>query len=173
MLDARDTSFPTATQLSALLNWVLVEEKRKKGFVDEARSRSNAAIPASAKTTSLIAANANTNTNANTTATANANANAQSLSVVSTPNPKILHHQRPPPHLYARLKNGRAGGNVLLAVVDSGLVSYVRVSEGCFAEEKVWMGNVGGVGGGKGGGKGVGARGGKGKGRGRGRGGRG
>lgn len=63
--------------------------------------------------------------------------------------------------LYAKLKWGWR--NVVLAVVDQGVTSYLRVSEAGFADEKVFERGVGGRGG-KGGG-----RGGRGRGRGRGR----
>lgn len=59
---------------------------------------------------------------------------------------------------------------MILAVVDAGVVSYIRVGEGAFGMEKLFEleGREGGVGGGKRGGGG-----GRGRGRGRGRGGRG
>ncbi|KAI9679509.1 MAG: tRNA-splicing endonuclease subunit sen54 [Caeruleum heppii] len=67
---------------------------------------------------------------------------------------------------YARLKHGRR--RVVLAVVDQGVVSWLRIGEGLFEEEALWGGIDRRV---KGGGRG-GGRGGKGGGRGR-RGGRG
>lgn len=68
----------------------------------------------------------------------------------------------------SRLKHGWR--NVIVAVVDEGVVSYVRIGEGAFGKEKLFEREGGGGGGGKrGGGRGRG-RGGRG---GRGRGGRG
>ncbi|KAH6621125.1 hypothetical protein B0J18DRAFT_217815 [Chaetomium sp. MPI-SDFR-AT-0129] len=78
--------------------------------------------------------------------------------------------------MYARLKHGRR--NVLVAVVDHGVINYMRFAEGGFGGEELF-GRFDGVrrGGGKGGGAGGGGkgggrnngRGGRGKGRGRGR----
>lgn len=71
--------------------------------------------------------------------------------------------------LYQRLKHGHR--NVLVAVVDSGLVNFIRFGEGAFGEEELFkrFDVQGGTRGGKKGGRG----GGRGRGRGRGRGGRG
>lgn len=66
---------------------------------------------------------------------------------------------------YGRLKHGYK--NVILAVVDEGIVSYVRVADAGFVREKLYERVESGRGG-KGGGRG----GGRGRGRGRGRGGR-
>jgi tRNA-splicing endonuclease subunit Sen54 len=79
-----------------------------------------------------------------------------------------------PEKAYARLKHGFR--NVILAVVDQGVISYLRIGEGAFGEEKLyeWF-DRGGAGGtkkggirGRGGGRGRG-RGGGGQGRARGR----
>lgn len=67
---------------------------------------------------------------------------------------------------YQRIKHGYR--NVILAVVDQGIVSYLRMSESAFGEDKLYE-RTAAVRGGKGGGRGVGPRG---RGRGRGRGGR-
>ncbi|KAH6885868.1 hypothetical protein B0T10DRAFT_85938 [Thelonectria olida] len=74
-----------------------------------------------------------------------------------------------PGRMYQRLKHGHR--NVLVAVVDHGLVNFMRFGEGAFGEEKVFerLDNRGGQRGGKKFGRG----GGRGRGRGRGRGGRG
>ncbi|KAK0385917.1 hypothetical protein NLU13_7092 [Sarocladium strictum] len=91
---------------------------------------------------------------------------------------KLLDSQpyEPPPEsmqangkLYQRLKHGHR--NVLVAVVDSGLVNFIRFGEGAFGEEELFrrFDIQGGQRGGKKGGRG----GGRGRGRGRGRGGRG
>ncbi|XWW98270.1 hypothetical protein V2A60_006268 [Cordyceps javanica] len=76
-----------------------------------------------------------------------------------------------PGRLYQRLKHGHR--NVLVAVVDRGLVNYMRFGEGAFGEEKLYErhdqrrgGGRGGGGGKRGGGRGRG-RGGRGRGRGR------
>ncbi|KAJ4150321.1 hypothetical protein LMH87_011075 [Akanthomyces muscarius] len=75
-----------------------------------------------------------------------------------------------PGRLYQRLKHGHR--NVLVAVVDRGLVNYMRFGEGAFGEERLYerhdarRGGRGGGGGGKRGGRGR-ARGGRGRGRGR------
>lgn len=70
---------------------------------------------------------------------------------------------------FARLKHGWR--NVILAVLDGGIISYLNMSEGAFGEEKLWerfdRGNV--VRGGKGGGRGRGGFRGRGRGRGRGK----
>ncbi|KAI1496184.1 tRNA-splicing endonuclease subunit sen54 N-term-domain-containing protein [Biscogniauxia marginata] len=72
--------------------------------------------------------------------------------------------------MYRRLKH--AWRNAVVAVVDTGMVSYLRFGEMAFAEERLYERFVGGGSGGSGGGKGK--RGGRGAGRGRGgRGGRG
>ena len=74
--------------------------------------------------------------------------------------------------LYARLRNGYR--NVIIAVVDQGVTSYVRIGDAGFGIEKIWdrenrgfrSGKRGGRGGGRGrGGSGRGARGGRGGGR--------
>ena len=81
------------------------------------------------------------------------------------PNPEWKGNGR----MHQRLKHGHR--NVLVAIVDAGLVNYMRFAEGAFGEEKVyerWDGGGGARGNKKGGG-----RGGRGRGRGRGRGGRG
>lgn len=74
-----------------------------------------------------------------------------------------------PGRLYQRLKHGHR--NVLIAIVDRGLVNFMRFAEGAFGEEKLFerFDNRGGPRPGKKGGRG----GGRGRGRGRGRGGRG
>lgn len=82
-----------------------------------------------------------------------------------------------PGRLYQRLKHGHR--NVLVAIVDRGLVNYMRFGEGAFGEEKLYerhdarrggRGGGGGGGGKRGGGGGRGrGRGGRGRGRGRGR----
>lgn len=69
--------------------------------------------------------------------------------------------------MYARLKHGKR--NVVLAVVDEGVVSYLRIADSNFASEKLWDRDAGPNRGGKGAGRGRGG----GRGRGRGRGGRG
>lgn len=78
-----------------------------------------------------------------------------------------------PGRLYQRLKHGHR--NVLVAIVDRGLVNYMRFGEGAFGEERIYerhdakrggRGGGGGGGGKRGGGRG---RGGRGRGRGRGR----
>ncbi|KAJ6781620.1 hypothetical protein PWT90_04422 [Aphanocladium album] len=75
-----------------------------------------------------------------------------------------------PGRLYQRLKHGHR--NVLVAIVDRGLVNYMRFGEGAFGEERLYerhdarRGGRGGGGGGKRGGRGRG-RGGRGRGRGR------
>lgn len=77
-----------------------------------------------------------------------------------------------PGRLYQRLKHGHR--NVLVAVVDRGLVNYMRFGEGAFGEERLYerhdarrgAGGRGGGGGKRGGGRGRG-RGGRGRGRGR------
>lgn len=74
--------------------------------------------------------------------------------------------------VYARLKRGRR--NIVLAVVDQGVASYMRVAEAPFGEERLWEREGVGAGrgrGGKGGGGGGRGRGGaRGRGGGRGRG---
>ncbi|KAM3536228.1 hypothetical protein MY4038_000386 [Beauveria bassiana] len=76
-----------------------------------------------------------------------------------------------PGRLYQRLKHGHR--NVLVAVVDRGLVNYMRFGEGAFGEERLYerldaarRGARAGAGGKRGGGRGRG-RGGRGRGRGR------
>lgn len=76
-----------------------------------------------------------------------------------------------PGRLYARLKNGYR--NVILAVVDHGVVNYLRLAEAAFGEEELFprfdwkqSSRGGKKGGGRGGGRG---RGGRGRGRGNGR----
>lgn len=73
-----------------------------------------------------------------------------------------------PGRMYQRLKHGHR--NVLLAIVDRGLVNFMRFGQGAFGEEKLYdrfdASGRGGRGGKRGG------RGGRGRGRGRGRGGR-
>lgn len=74
---------------------------------------------------------------------------------------------------YQRLKHGQR--NVLVAVVDRGLVNFMRFGEGAFGEEEIFDRfdtrgggrGRGGKRGGRGGGRGRGGRGGRGKGRGR------
>ncbi|KAI0901273.1 tRNA-splicing endonuclease subunit sen54 N-term-domain-containing protein [Annulohypoxylon nitens] len=71
--------------------------------------------------------------------------------------------------MYKRLKHGWR--NTIVAVVDRGLISYVRFGEMAFASERLYEGFGSGVGGGKGkkgGRSGRGGRGGRGRGRGRG-----
>jgi tRNA-splicing endonuclease subunit Sen54 len=65
-------------------------------------------------------------------------------------------------HMHAKLKHGYR--NVILAVVDQGVTSYLRVADSSFGREKVFERNAGR--GGKRGGRG-GGRGGRGRGRGR------
>lgn len=76
-----------------------------------------------------------------------------------------------PGRLYARLKNGYR--NVILAVVDHGVVNYLRLAEAAFGEEELFPrfdGKQGPRGGKRGGGRGGGrGRGGRGRGRGNGR----
>jgi len=67
--------------------------------------------------------------------------------------------------VYQRLRHGYR--NVILAVVDQGVVSYLRVADAGFGQERIYE-RFGKGGGGKRGGKG-GGRGGRGRGRGRGR----
>jgi tRNA-splicing endonuclease subunit Sen54 len=67
--------------------------------------------------------------------------------------------------LETRVKHGRR--HVLLAVVDTGVVSYLRLSDACFGAEKLFEEKVAGAGGkGRGRGGGVAGRGGRGGGRG-------
>ncbi|KAF5231698.1 hypothetical protein FAUST_9106 [Fusarium austroamericanum] len=88
----------------------------------------------------------------------------------STPHDPPNESWQGPGRMYQRLKHGHR--NVLVAIVDRGLVNYMRFGEGAFGEERVFerFDNRGGQRGGKkmgrGGGRG---RGGRGRGRGRGR----
>ncbi|KOS22081.1 putative tRNA-splicing endonuclease subunit tsp-5 [Escovopsis weberi] len=84
--------------------------------------------------------------------------------LASTPHDPAPEAWQGPGRLYQRLKHGHR--NVLVAVVDRGLVNYMRFGEGAFGEEELF-GRFDVRGGGRGG------RGGKKGGRGRGRGGRG
>ena len=85
----------------------------------------------------------------------------------------------PPPseggQLYGRIRQGYR--NVVIAVVDQGVTSFVRIADAGFGMEKVWdrgkKGARGGGGGGKRGGRGGGGGAGRGRGRGRGQQGRG
>lgn len=95
----------------------------------------------------------------------------------STSKPTAIHYAHDSiPAFYRRLKTGQntPARNIVLAIVDEGVISYVRFTEGVFGSERVWERVVAaaerGSGGAKGGGGG--GRGGRG-GRGRGRGGRG
>ncbi|CAG8957156.1 hypothetical protein HYFRA_00009357 [Hymenoscyphus fraxineus] len=74
-----------------------------------------------------------------------------------------------PSKLYQRLKHGWR--NVVLAVIDQGVISYLRLGETAFGEEKLCERFDQGIAGGnkRGGGAGRGGRGGRGRGRGRGR----
>lgn len=86
----------------------------------------------------------------------------------STPyDPPIKPAWQGPGRMYQRLKHGHR--NVLVAIVDRGLVNFMRFGEGAFGEERLFerFDNRGGPRGGKKGGRGGG------RGRGRGRGGRG
>jgi len=74
------------------------------------------------------------------------------------PPPKSMEKQ-----VYQRLKHGYR--NVVLAVVDQGVVSYLRVADAGFGQERIYE-RFGRGGGGKRGGRG-GGRGGRGRGRGR------
>lgn len=86
----------------------------------------------------------------------------------STPPDKPNEAWRGQPwRMYQRLKHGHR--NVLVAIVDRGLVNYMRFGEAAFGEEKLYERFDGGRGG-RGGKKGGGGRGGGGRGRGRGRG---
>ncbi|KAB5585999.1 hypothetical protein GE09DRAFT_1234811 [Coniochaeta sp. 2T2.1] len=91
----------------------------------------------------------------------------------STPFSPPREEWKGPGRMYARIKNGYR--NVILAVVDTGVVNYLRLAEAAFAEEELvprfdWKnGPRGGKRGGKGGGRGRGGRGGRGGGRGNGR----
>ncbi|CAM1509964.1 Fc.00g002990.m01.CDS01 [Cosmosporella sp. VM-42] len=84
----------------------------------------------------------------------------------STPHDPPNENWKGPGRMYQRLKHGHR--NVLVAVVDRGLVNFMRFGEGAFGEERIFerFDNKGGQRGGKKGGRG-------GRGRGRGRGGRG
>ena len=76
-------------------------------------------------------------------------------------------HNPPTPNMqvYQKLKHGSR--NVILAVVDNGIPSYIRIADACFAEEKLYD-RLGKGPRGKGGGRGRGrGRGGRGRGRGR------
>ncbi|KAK2024602.1 tRNA splicing endonuclease subunit [Colletotrichum zoysiae] len=74
-----------------------------------------------------------------------------------------------PGRLYQRLRHGHR--NVLIAVVDRGLVNFMRFGQAAFGEETLYerFDNRGGIRGGKRGGRGGRGRGGGGRGRGRGR----
>ncbi|KAK7419169.1 tRNA-splicing endonuclease subunit sen54 [Neonectria punicea] len=87
----------------------------------------------------------------------------------STPHDPPNEAWKGPGRMYHRLKHGHR--NVLVAIVDRGLVNFMRFGEGAFGEERIFerFDNKGGPRGGKKGGRG----GGRGRGRGRGRGGRG
>lgn len=87
----------------------------------------------------------------------------------STPYDPPNEAMKGPWRMYQRLKHGHR--NVLVAIVDRGLVNFMRFGEGAFGEERLFerFDNRGGARGGKKGGRG----GGRGRGRGRGRGGRG
>ena len=91
----------------------------------------------------------------------------------STPFSPPREEWKGPGRMYARIKNGYR--NVILAVVDTGVVNYLRLAEAAFAEEELvprfdWKnGPRGGKRGGKGGGRGRGGGGGRGGGRGNGR----
>jgi len=67
---------------------------------------------------------------------------------------------------YSRLKNGTK--SVIIAVVDEGIVSYIRWADSDFSQEKMYERGVGAARG-KGGGGGRGRGGARGRGRGRGR----
>jgi len=83
------------------------------------------------------------------------------------------------PAMYRRLRTGATtpARNAILAVVDAGVISYIRFTEGVFGGERMWervvaaseravAGERGGKGGGGRGGRGRGGRGGRGRGRG-------
>ena len=78
------------------------------------------------------------------------------LMVQAGPSPPRLNAQ-----LYNRLKHGHS--HVILAIVDQGVVSYMRVSEAQFSEERIyeWRRRGGGRGGKRGGRRGRGRRGGR------------
>ncbi|GJD01603.1 tRNA splicing endonuclease subunit [Colletotrichum higginsianum IMI 349063] len=86
----------------------------------------------------------------------------------STPyDPPDLNTMGGPGRLYQRLRHGYR--NVLIAVVDRGLVNFMRFGQAAFGEERLYerFDNRGGFRGGKRGGRGGRGRGGRGRGRGR------
>ena len=93
-----------------------------------------------------------------------------SLLLTSAPyDPPSRHPEwQTPGRMYQRLKHGHR--NILIAVVDCGLVNFIRFGEGAFGEEKLFERFDGGMRGGRKGSRGGGGRGRGGRGRGRGRG---
>jgi tRNA-splicing endonuclease subunit Sen54 len=88
--------------------------------------------------------------------------------MATTPyDPPIHPSNKPPMPLYQKLKHGYK--NVTLAVVDQGVISYLRVADAAFGLEKLYLREARGPGAKRGGGGGRGGRGGARGGRGRGR----